>query len=332
MKSILLPRLEPGKAENLYYPSPWSRFSNVKSRELDFTTDYATLFIKTLSLMSEMYLSIVGDRNYILGIAAILKSIELNATTDPNQSVNITVVSTGFNTEQQEKLQKCCKYKIEWQEVKDNYNELMSLSGSKLTYARLEPEKYTKATERLIWLDSDMIVLDSLEPLWNLDFQGMPIAAALNVWGNPNNAQDKNPYFNAGLLVFNMKLWLEEKLSEKMIADAKVNLWSDCDQGTSNSVLAGRWYQLDQIWNNPDTEDTSTKVMHFISRPKPWESPEPNKLWMEMLSQTPFKDELAKIQNNSDWLLNLKLKYARWEPWVRHPIKKIKSYLKNRSR
>lgn len=279
-----------------------------------------------------MNISIIGDQNYILGIAALLKSIELNVSEDPNQSVNITVVSTGLSGQHKEQLHKCCKYDIEWQEVKSNYNELLSLSGSTLTYARLEPEQYTNAKERLIWLDSDMIVLGSLEPLWNLDFQGMPIAAAPNVWGNPNNPQDKSPYFNAGLLVFNMKLWTEEKLSEKMMKNAKANLWCDCDQGTSNSVLAGRWYKLDQVWNNCDTEDTSTKVMHFISRPKPWESAKPHKLWMEMLSQTPFKDELDKIQNNSDWLAGLKLKYRRWEPWVRQPLKKMRSYLKKRAR
>ncbi len=282
--------------------------------------------------MSGMNLSIIGDQNYILGIAALLKSIELNVTEDPNLPVNITVVSTGINTQQKEKLQKCCKYEIEWEEVKPNYGGLLSLSGSKLTYARLEPEKYTKAKDRLIWLDSDMIVLGSLEPLWNLDFEGMPVAAALNVWGNPNNPADKNPYFNAGLLVFNLKLWEEEKLSEKMLENARVNLWCDCDQGTSNSVLAGRWKRLEQIWNNPDTDDMSTRVMHFISSPKPWESPQPNKLWLEMLSQTPFKDELRPIKNNSDWLSRLKVKYKRWEPWLMEPTTKIKSYLKKRQR
>lgn len=282
--------------------------------------------------MSGMNLSIIGDQNYILGIAALLKSIELHVTEDPNLPVNITVVSTGINTQQKEKLQQCCKYHIEWEEVKPNYGGLLSLSGSKLTYARLEPEKYTKAKDRLIWLDSDMIVLGSLEPLWNLDFEGMPVAAALNVWGNPNNPADKKPYFNAGLLVFNLKLWEEEKLSEKMLENARVNLWCDCDQGTSNSVLAGRWKRLEQIWNNHDTEDMSTRVMHFISSPKPWESPQPNKLWLEMLAQTPFKDELRPIKNNSDWLSRLKVKYKRWEPWLMEPTTKIKSYLKNRQR
>ena len=200
-----------------------------------------------------MDISIIGDRNYILGIAALLKSLELNATEDPHQSVNITIVSTGFNAQQKERLQQCCKYPLAWQQVKPHYNELLSLSGSALTYARLEPEQYTNAKERLIWLDSDTIVLGSLEPIWNLDFQGMPIAAAPNVWGNPTNSLDRSPYFNSGLLVYNMKLWAKEELSKKSIDNAKLNLWGERDQGALNSVLGGRWKQLEQIWNNHDT-------------------------------------------------------------------------------
>ena len=155
----------------------------------------------------------------------------------------------------------------------------------------------------------------------------MVIAAAPNPWGNPNNSQDRNPYLNAGVLVYNMKLWEEEQLSEKLMENARSNLWADCDQGALNSFLAGRWKPLEQIWNNPNTEDVSTKVMHFISRPKPWESSAPNQLWLDMLSQTPFKDEVEKIPNKLNGLSRFKLKYSRFDRWLREPILNFKSYL-----
>ena len=206
------------------------------------------------------------------------------------------------------------------------------MSGSRLAYVKLEPGKYTKETERLIWVDSDAIVLGSLEPLWNLDIQTMPIAAAPNVWGNPNNTQDQNLYLNSGVLVYNMKIWEEEQLSEKLMENAISNLWVDYDQGAINSFLPGRWKQLEQIWNNPNTEDMSTKVMHFVSRPKPWESSTPNQLWLDILSQTPFKDEVEKIPNKLNGLASLKLKYRRFDEWLREPILKYKSYLNRQKR
>jgi lipopolysaccharide biosynthesis glycosyltransferase len=279
-----------------------------------------------------MHIFTAGDSNYILGLAALLKSIDLNVSKSGQEQVKITIVYTSLDPQQKEQLQNCCKYEIEWQELQSNYNLLLSMSGSRLAYVKLEPRKYTKETERLIWVDSDAIVLGSLEPLWNLDLQTMPIAAALNVWGNPNNTQDQNPYLNSGVLVYNMKLWEEEPLSEKLMENALSNLWVDYDQGSLNSILAGRWKQLEQIWNNPNTEDMSTKVMHFVSRPKPWESSTPNQLWLDILSQTPFKDEVEKIPNKLNGLSSLKLKYRRFDEWLREPILKFKSYLNRKKR
>jgi lipopolysaccharide biosynthesis glycosyltransferase len=279
-----------------------------------------------------MHIFTAANRNYILGLAALLKSIDINVSKSGQEPIKISIVSTGIDPQKKEQLQNCCKYQIEWQEFQSNYNQLLSLSGSKLTYVRLEPGKYTKETERLIWLDSDTIILGSLEPLWNLDLQTMPIAAAPNVWGNPNNSQDRKPYLNAGVLVYNMKLWEEEQLSEKLMENARLNIWGDYDQGALNSFLAGRWKQLDQIWNNPNTEDKSTKVMHFIWRPKPWESSTPNQLWLDMLSQTPFKDEGEKNPKKFNGLSSFKLKYIRFDQWLREPILKFKSYLKKQKR
>ncbi|WP_445174509.1 glycosyltransferase family 8 protein [Microcoleus sp.] len=279
-----------------------------------------------------MHIFTAGDSNYILGLAALLKSIDLNVSKSGQEQVKITIVSTDLDPQQKKQLQNCCKYQIEWQQLQSNYKQLLSMSGSRLAYVKLEPGKYTKETERLIWVDSDAIVLGSLEPLWNLDIQTMAIAAAPNVWGNPNNTQDRNLYLNSGVLVYNMKIWEEEQLSEKLMENAISNLWVDYDQGAINSFLVGRWKQLEQIWNNPNTEDMSTKVMHFVSRPKPWESSTPNQLWLDILSQTPFKDEVKKIPNKLNGLSSLKLKYRRFDEWLREPILKYKSYLNRQKR
>ncbi|MEG4583107.1 glycosyltransferase [Microcoleus sp. MON1_C5] len=275
-----------------------------------------------------MHIFTAADRTYILGLAALLKSVDLNVSQCGEQPVKISIVSTRIDAQQKEQLQNCCKYKIEWQELQSNYDQLLSISGSKLPYVKLEPRKYTKETERLIWLDSDTIVLGSLEPLWNLDFQTLPIAAAANVWGNPNHYQDLNPYFNSGVLVYNMKLWEEEQLSEKLLQNARTHVWGDRDQGALNSVLVGRWKQLDQIWNSHKSDDRSSKVIHFMSRPKPWESSAPNQLWLDMLSQTPFKDELKKIPHKFKGLSSFQVKYKRLDRWLSEPILKFKSYLK----
>ncbi|HLO47799.1 MAG TPA: glycosyltransferase [Kamptonema sp.] len=274
-----------------------------------------------------------GDKNYIPGIAALLKSLELNLKKDENQEVEITIVSTGISNKEKQQLEACCNYQIYWKDFIGVDDGLLSLYGSKLTYVRLEPEKYVNAEDRLLWIDGDTIVLGDLEPLWTMNLEGMAIASALNPWGNPNNSKDKNPYFNTGVLVYNMKVWREEKLSEKLMEDAKINVWSDHDQGALNSLLRGRCKKLERIWNNENTEDRSTRIMHFMSKPKPWESPTPNQMWVEIFSQTPFKDELQKMQARSQgWLSKFKLKYGKWYVWLREPMVKFKSYQNKKKR
>lgn len=274
-----------------------------------------------------------GDKNYIPGLAALLKSLELNLKKDENQQIEITIVSTDITNKQKQQLEACCNYQIYWKDYITVDDGLLSLRGSKLAYTKLEPEKYVNAEERLLWIDSDTIVLGDLEPLWTMDLESLAIAAALNPWGNPNNSQDKNPYFNTGVLVYNMKVWKEEKLSEKLREDAKTNVWGDHDQGAINSVLRGRFKKLDPIWNNQNTKDMSTRIMHFMSKPKPWESPTPNQMWVEIFSQTPFKDELEKMKASSQgWLSKFKLKYGKWSAWLKEPMVKFKSYQQNKKR
>ena len=83
-----------------------------------------------------MHIFTAANRNYILGLAALLKSIDLNVSKSGQEPVKISIVSTGIGPQQKEQLQNCCKYQIEWQEFQSNYDQLLSLSGSKLAYVK----------------------------------------------------------------------------------------------------------------------------------------------------------------------------------------------------
>jgi lipopolysaccharide biosynthesis glycosyltransferase len=269
-----------------------------------------------------------GDKNYLPGIATLLKSLELNLKKNADDKIEITIVSTGINTQEKQQLEACCNYKIYWQDFIGVNQGLLSMFGSKLSYVKMMPEKYVNAEERLMWIDSDTIVLGDLEPLWTMDLEGMAIAATANPWGNPNHSHDQSLYLNTGVLIYDMKTWREENLSEKITENAINNLWCDHEQGAFNSVLKGRWKNIDRIWNNENTDrNTSTRIMHFIFKPKPWENLNRNQQWVEIFLQTPFQDDLKKMQHRSQgWLYQLKLKYGRWYGWVMEPMVKFKSY------
>jgi lipopolysaccharide biosynthesis glycosyltransferase len=99
------------------------------------------------------------------------------------------------------------------------------------------------------------------------------------------------PYFNAGVLLMNLRLWREEKLSDRIFdylrshGDA-IHFW---DQGGLNAVLHDRWNELPPFWNQTrgilfpeiwvekglQMEDwrraqDQPKIIHFTGPAKPW--------------------------------------------------------------
>lgn len=165
----------------------------------------------------------------------------------------------------------------------------------------LLPAKYQKA----IYLDSDVIVKNNIEKLWDTEIadnyvlavRDMDIDAAyvsspkgLKNYQELGIASDCK-YFNSGVLVINIEKWRRDNLSEKIINYINKNQqyirWHD--QDAMNAVIAGKWGELDARWNSQaiihdysswkETCFTETDynniinepyLVHFSSSAKPW--------------------------------------------------------------
>lgn len=103
--------------------------------------------------------------------------------------------------------------------------------------------------ERALYLDADILVRDSLTPLWETDLQDKALGAAPDV-GYPmgHNAAHKHPYFNAGVLLMDLTkmrgMRVAELLGEGMrMRDAKFR-----DQDVLNDHFKD-WVPLSLRWN-----------------------------------------------------------------------------------
>jgi lipopolysaccharide biosynthesis glycosyltransferase len=166
------------------------------------------------------------------------------------------------------------------------FADCKSLHGSFMTYARiLLPDLI--ATSRLIYLDSDLLITDDLESLWQSDLQGQPLgAASLSTvrWSNdhkfltPQGISIDAPYFNAGVLLIDSARWQTERTGEKLISLAKIhgsNLPS-VDQTLLNFSFHNLFTNLDPKWNqhlyaNLPPTDVVPGILHFLGAPKPWD-------------------------------------------------------------
>jgi lipopolysaccharide biosynthesis glycosyltransferase len=160
--------------------------------------------------------------------------------------------------------------------------------------------------ERVLYLDADTIVTDSLAPLWETDLGGFWLAAVTNVfeeWSAGRPAElglaDAGHYFNSGVLLLNLGEIRRDGRGETLRELARERggelLWPDQDTlnlvlGERRKPLHPRWNCMNSVLTFPWSADVfgAEAVEEARSRPgiRHFEGPGRNKPW-HPLSRTP---------------------------------------------
>ena len=175
------------------------------------------------------------------------------------------------------------------------------------TYIRLlTPDLLGPSYDKAIYLDPDMVVLRDLARLWEIPVHGHPLGAVqdfvipyIGSRGELPTRQgvafrDREPYFNAGLMVMNLAWWREHQATDKLLKYLREfgDRLRFLDQDALNAVFCGQWKRLDLRWNrapqyrgwrtskdNARREqveklgtdlDDDPYIVHFVGREKPW--------------------------------------------------------------
>ncbi len=124
------------------------------------------------------------------------------------------------------------------------------------TYFRLLlPSALPTSVQRVLFLDCDLLVVDSLTPLWGMDLAGSPLGAV----ESPNAAEhverlqlgSGQHYFNAGVLLIDLDRWRQRDV----VVEARdfYTRWPDrvrwWDQDLLNQLFRGQWHELSPRWN-----------------------------------------------------------------------------------
>jgi lipopolysaccharide biosynthesis glycosyltransferase len=128
----------------------------------------------------------------------------------------------------------------------------------KATWYRLFLPDLLEDVDRILYLDADLIVRDSLAPLWELDLTGNWVGAVTNVFQQnhvhrPATLGLSGPevYFNAGVLLMNLAEMRRDGCTRALLDYGVRNAdrleWRD--QDALNVVLGGRRLDLHPRWN-----------------------------------------------------------------------------------
>jgi lipopolysaccharide biosynthesis glycosyltransferase len=242
--------------------------------------------------VAPMQVVMACDADYAMPLATALRSfVESNRGSWP---IEFHMLSDGFDDAIKKRVLDSLpvgSVLIHWVPL-----DLMLFQGlwtrddvSKMTFARLMiPKMLPNSISKVLYLDTDILVLGDLKPLWETNLEDSVLGAVLDNLDSHfksgrsgyEDAPRVQNYFNAGVLLIDLDRWRKEQVSEKALAYMDRHRKTPfMDQDALNVVCDGRWKSLDHRWNFHDCWSRSISnlsladrpvIAHFVSIMKPW--------------------------------------------------------------
>lgn len=172
-----------------------------------------------------------------------------------------------------------------------------------LNYARIYlADVIPRGVRRVIYLDSDLVVVDDIAQLWDVDLEEKVLAApeyclanftkyfTESFWSDPELAkvfEGRNPcYFNTGVMVIDVDKWriggYTQKVEEWMNVQKRKRIYNLGSLPPFLLVLAGNIKPVDHRWNQHglggdniegkcrDLHPGPISLLHWSGKGKPW--------------------------------------------------------------
>lgn len=222
-----------------------------------------------------------SDDNFAQHLGVTICSLFENNT---GYNFNIYVIDGGISDENKKRLsylEKKYNFSIIYLVPDNKLFENVYISGhiSKATYYRLSiGELLPKSVDKIIYLDCDIVVIGKIIEMWNIDIDNN-ILGAVTEKGFVDFAKlgidSKENYFNAGILLINLKKWRKQEIGRKCFDFIKNDYDKIVlhDQDTLNGVLRGNWKKLDSRFNMMVQDKKiilNPVIIHYNSWVKPW--------------------------------------------------------------
>ena len=258
---------------------------------------------------------VVSDNHYVIMLAALIKSIEINHIT--NEVIDFYIIEDKITTSNKSKIFNSIKsnsINIFWIKMVDAIpsNSKLPLDTSTFplnVYVRLFiPYFIPQNIIKVIYMDVDMVVNEDISKLWYTDLKDFFIAGVLDrsevvssKWGGIENFKElglsfDTKYYNSGLLLMRCDKWRDAEITVKVIdcVEKNINFTRFPDQYGLNVVFANEWLDLDKKWNCYSiSNEENPYIIHFIGRKPIYKSynynEEYKKLFFKYISLTDWK-------------------------------------------
>ena len=239
-------------------------------------------------LMTDIKITLSTDDNYSQHLCVTLASILANKADD--DKIFAYILDGGISENNKSKILKLKNqydFEIKFVTIDKKFHEKFP-AGKKnhvtlATYYRLLLAEQCADVDKILYLDVDIVVKDSLKSFYNTNLDGKYFAGISDTEEKINASRlGIKEYCNAGVLLLNLKKWREDNITEKFFDwmaknQNKIVLH---DQDIINCVLQDGMLKVDRCWNVQVSKyDTSkdfvkllpqAKIIHYIGKHKPW--------------------------------------------------------------
>lgn len=203
------------------------------------------------------------DNNYakylLVAISSILKSRDKNNEKHP---IYFYILCSNIEKESIEYIDNFLKDKnayiffitVDESDFKDFPINIDYLSSA--AYSRLRTTDYLPQNlDKIIYLDTDILVNDSLLPLWNTSLENFPIAACedpfieYSAYKKSIGLTRTHKYFNSGVLLLNLKKWRELDIFKLALSTISTTNLKYQDQDILNIIFQNNVLYLDSRFN-----------------------------------------------------------------------------------
>jgi lipopolysaccharide biosynthesis glycosyltransferase len=225
-----------------------------------------------------------SDENYVQHMGVSMLSL-FKSNQDAPQ-LDVYIIANDISAESRSKLEQLAQpyhRTLHWIDFTPFRNSLtlnMEWPISISSYARLFlPKMLPDSCQRVLYLDCDTVICDSLQSLWQTDMQGYSVAAVMDLiapsFKNKIGLMDDDIYVNAGILLIDIQRWRDTQILDKFLSYI-----TDCrgrvthhDQGVINHTLNGQIYVLHPRYNamTPFFTSKYKKLLRFYQLKKYYE-------------------------------------------------------------
>jgi len=273
--------------------------------------------------MKTIHVVLCTDENYAQHAGVTIVSMVYNSK--PDSPITFHIINDDLSQETRSKLQEViAKYNAEINFIDIDstvFDHLPVLKHiSKATYYRLMIEEILPTSvEKVLYVDVDLIARVDIRKLWDICIEKYHVGAIREIGSDDKSISlrqtlgipQKEPYFNAGVLLINLKKWREHAVGRNVLqfVNEKIKDIYFADQDGLNAILWGKWLPIHPRWNvhrealrkyyKWDRNDLSPEFIAAIKYPHIVHFAGPNKPWMG--DAVPYTEEYYHYLSMTPW-------------------------------